>query len=80
MKVELEVEGEDSFAGLCFTFFDLQQLRVVTEYSTRSVDLCEIPIHTPIRVNCSAVIKINLCMGVACTGMNSICNEPVAER
>ena len=80
MKVEMEVEVEDSLAGIFFTIFDLQQLSVATEYSTLSVDLCEIPIHTQIRVNCTAVIKFNLCMGVACTDMNSICNEPVAER
>ena len=50
MKVEMEVEVEDSLAGIFFTIFDLQQLSVATEYSTLSVDLCEIPIHTQIRV------------------------------
>ena len=50
MKVKMEVEVKDSLAGICFTIFDLQQLSVATKYSTLSVDICEIPIHTQIRV------------------------------
>ena len=80
VEVKMKVEVEDSLAGMCFTIFDLQQRSVATESLTVSVDLCEIPTHTQTRVNCTVVIKFNLCMGVACIDMNSMCNEPVAER
>ena len=50
VEMEMEVEVEDSLAGIFFTIFDLQQLSVATEYLTLSVDLCEIPIHTQMRV------------------------------
>ena len=63
MKVDMEVEVEDSLARICFTILNLQQPSVVTEYSTLSVDLREVSIHTKIRVNCTAVIKFNLCTG-----------------
>ena len=50
MKVKMEVEVKDSLAGICFTIFDLQPLSRATEYLTLSVDLCEIPFRTQIRV------------------------------
>ena len=53
-KVEMKMKdggGGGRFIGrYIFTIFDLQQLSMATEYSTLSVDLCEIPIHTQIRV------------------------------
>ena len=57
VKMKVEMEVKDSLAHVCFTIFKLQQLSVATEYSTLSVDLCEIPKHTQIRVNCTAVIN-----------------------
>ena len=76
IKVEMEVEVEESLAGICFTIFELQQFSMATEYSTLSVDLCEIPIKSKL-YSCN---KIQFVYGVACTDMNSIYNEPVAER
>ena len=58
VKMKVEMEGEDSSAGVCFTIF-VQQLSLATEYSILKVDLCEIPIHIQIR----AIIQFNLCTG-----------------